>query len=124
MRCDEDNSVQSLMLSSNNLKGTVPTEIYYLKSLSTLSLNKNEVSISFKGIDNAEKLRSLDLSATGLSSITGISNAHSLVDLHLEQNSFSGPIPNELVCIYTFFSSLRYFFLLNTYYFLSSTFQI
>ena len=84
------------MLSSNNLKGSIPTEIYNLKSLSTLSLNKNEISISFAGIGNALNLRAVDVSATGLSSLTGISNALSLVDLHLEQNSFAGPIPTEL----------------------------
>ena len=87
-------SIESIVLESNNLVGTVPTEIFDLPDLREIKLKSNDITFSYDGIENAKKLTRLHLSDTGLTSIDGIGKAKSLKYLHLTSNNL-GLLPDE-----------------------------
>jgi len=93
--CDEDNSVQAILLGSNNISGDIPTEIFQLPNLSSLWLYSNPINFSFDGIEEAKNLKSLLLDSTGLESIKGVGKAKTLVELDLRFNKLSGNFPYE-----------------------------
>eukprot|EP00980_Cylindrotheca_fusiformis_P015861 scaffold4637_cov128-Cylindrotheca_fusiformis.AAC.32 len=86
---DENPSVVSIDLESNNLRGSVPTEVYQLSNLQTMSLQGNLVDLKFDGIGSATALESLDLEEMGLESLSGIKEASSLISLRIARNSLS-----------------------------------
>jgi Leucine-rich repeat (LRR) protein len=92
---DENPTVISIDLESNNLRGSVPTEIYRLPNLQTLNLQGNVVDFKFDGIGFASALESLDLEEMGLTSVTGIKGATSLNSLRIARNSIS-TFPTEI----------------------------
>jgi hypothetical protein len=94
--CDEDGSVASIQLGSNNLVGNFPTEIYTLPKLMHLKLHDNNIAMDFTGIENARNLQTLVLDNTGLKSLNGVGQARSLVELKVGHNSLSGDLPEEL----------------------------
>ena len=53
IRCNQEKSATDIDLTSNNLYGEIPPGLYLLKSLTKLSLGRNEITISFDGIKNA-----------------------------------------------------------------------
>eukprot|EP00529_Nitzschia_sp_RCC80_P008198 CAMPEP_0113507458 /NCGR_PEP_ID=MMETSP0014_2-20120614/36475_1 /TAXON_ID=2857 /ORGANISM="Nitzschia sp." /LENGTH=1167 /DNA_ID=CAMNT_0000403067 /DNA_START=213 /DNA_END=3716 /DNA_ORIENTATION=+ /assembly_acc=CAM_ASM_000159 len=93
--CDENGSVSSIQLGSNQLVGTFPTEVYHLPQLQHLKLHSNTVYMSFEGIEQAENLQTLSLDSTGLGSLEGIGQARSLRELSVSRNILNGPIPEE-----------------------------
>mmetsp|Transcript_33273 Transcript_33273/g.98980 ORF Transcript_33273/g.98980 Transcript_33273/m.98980 type:complete len:2132 (-) Transcript_33273:222-6617(-) len=101
IRCinENDESVEAILLSTNNLIATPPQEIFQLPNLQTLVLDNNAMLFDFSGISYAKKLTSLDLSQTGLFAVEGISRARSLKELHLASNSFEGKIPPEIFAL-------------------------
>ena len=94
--CDENGSISSIVLGSNQLVGSFPTEIFSLPELVHLKLYSNTIYFNFDGMDQAHKLKTLSLDNTGLDSMQGVGNARSLVDLSLGGNQLSGAIPEEL----------------------------
>jgi Leucine-rich repeat (LRR) protein len=94
--CEEDGSVASIQLGSNQLTGSFPTEIYQLPSLIRLKLHGNFFAMDFTGIENARHLRTLDLENTGLPTLNGIGQARSLVELKVGHNNIQGGLPEEL----------------------------
>lgn len=94
--CDENGSVTSIQLGGNQLVGSVPTEIYQLPNLMHLKLYSNTLIVSFEGIENAKKLKTLGLDNTGLTSLKGIGRARSLHELNVAFNQISGAIPEEI----------------------------
>ena len=88
--------VTSISLGSNNLVGTVRSEIFELPYLTALDLRDNSITLGFAGIMNAKKLETLYLSQTNITSLDGIGRAPALRALHLTNNNLSGPIPDEL----------------------------
>ena len=87
-------SIESIVLESNNLLGTVPTEIFDLPDLREIKLKSNDITFNYDGIENAKNLVRLHLSDTGLTSIDGIGKAKSLKYLHLTSNNL-GLLPDE-----------------------------
>lgn len=101
--------LDALILQFNFFNGKIPTEIGQLKNLSTLSLNGNFLT---GGIPNEigllEKLYWLDLaqnqlqgplpySSDGNSIVqVGLDNLTNAGHFHLNNNSFSGPIPDSM----------------------------
>jgi len=96
IQCNDEGSVDSVLLGSNNVNGKIPKELFELKSLKWLWLYSNPIDFSFHGIGEATSLTSLLLDSTGLKSLDGIGQAYQLVDLEVRFNRLSGPIPDEL----------------------------
>jgi len=91
--------VQYILLSSNNLVGVPPVELFQLEYLDTLVLDNNAISFDFTGIANAENLATIDLSSTRITSLDGISGAKKLKNLELTSNDLQGTLPDELFLI-------------------------
>mmetsp|Transcript_27781 Transcript_27781/g.33794 ORF Transcript_27781/g.33794 Transcript_27781/m.33794 type:complete len:528 (-) Transcript_27781:147-1730(-) len=94
--CTRKDTIDSILLGSNNLVGTPPSDIFELKDLKWLWLYSNPINFKFRGIDKAEKLTSLLLDSTGLTSIDGISQAKTLHEIDLRFNSLMGTISPEI----------------------------
>jgi Leucine-rich repeat (LRR) protein len=94
--CDDGKSVVSIVLGSNQLRGTVPTAIYQLPNLARVSLFGNTIEFSFDGIDQSRNLKSLILDSTGLKSLEGVGNARGLKQLNVRFNALKGTIPDEV----------------------------
>nr|XP_016460467.1 PREDICTED: LOW QUALITY PROTEIN: protein STRUBBELIG-RECEPTOR FAMILY 3-like [Nicotiana tabacum] len=120
-------TLQNIFLSANEFTGSIPTSLSYLSQLSAMSLNGNhltgEIPDSFHGLT---ALVNLDLSGNSLSgslpsslgSLSSLTTLHlqnnqlsgtldvlqdlPLADLNVENNLFSGPIPQKLFSIPNF----------------------
>lgn len=101
---DDKDVVESLVLSSNNLKGSAPTSVFHLPYLKHLVLKDNALFTSsaepfFRDIGQASILETLDLSSSGLSDLPLVIEEvrSSLTELHLDSNPFNGAsIPSNL----------------------------
>lgn len=96
VKCKQGSTVESILLGSNGLVGTIPTEIYEFPNLKFLWVYSNHVDISFDGIAQATSLTSLLLDSTKVRSLDGIGSGHSLVDVDVRFNNLKGSIPAEL----------------------------
>jgi hypothetical protein len=96
IQCNDEGSVDSILLGANNMSGKTPRELFELTNLKWLWLYSNPIDFSFHGIGEASSLTSLLLDSTGLTSLDGVGQAYQLVDLEVRFNRLSGPIPNEL----------------------------
>ena len=94
--CDENGSVVSIQLGSNNLKGKIPSSIWGLPNLVHLKIYGNPVKVDFDGIEVARNLRTLGLDDTGLDSLEGIDKARSVTKLNIAYNDLTGALPEEL----------------------------
>ncbi|GLT31282.1 hypothetical protein SLA2020_060290 [Shorea laevis] len=86
----------SIDLSSNNLTGSIPEELIFLKDLHNLNLSWNHLSGTIpEKIGQMENLESLDFSQNGLSGTIpkSMSSLTKLSHLNLSYNNLSGPIP-------------------------------
>jgi Leucine-rich repeat (LRR) protein len=97
--CQEESTIESILLGSNNLSGSIPKEIYELPNLRFLWVHSNPVDISFDGIAQATNLQGMFLSSTKLRSLNGMGVGVSLVDLDVRFNQLSGPIPQEIASL-------------------------
>ena len=88
--------VQKIDLSDNNLSGSMDIPIWQLGFLEELDLSKNDITVSFDGIANAQALETLRLSETKVSSFQGIAAVPQLKQLHLTNCEVDGPLPEEL----------------------------
>ena len=92
-------NLQTLDLSSNTLRGTIPVELGDLDNLVILNLRYNELSGSIPvELGNLVNLQSLLLAYNGLSGSIPVElgKLTNLASLNLQGNRFSGPIPVEL----------------------------
>jgi Leucine-rich repeat (LRR) protein len=98
--CDQSTGrVTSIILRNNGLSGTVPSDLFDMPSLRVLNLESNEISFDFTAAANAASLESLDLTSTGLKSLTGVASLSSLPNLtflSVASNQLAGPIPEAL----------------------------
>jgi Leucine-rich repeat (LRR) protein len=94
--------VEDIVLSSNNLDGTVPREIFQLPYLKSLVLDSNFISMQDLGrIFDAPRLQILDLSNTAITTVVGIGKARALQELHIKSNDLKGILPVEIFDIVT-----------------------
>lgn len=92
--CTDDYTVLSISLGSNNLVGTPPQDVFGLKDLQSLWLYSNPISFKFDGINKASNLQKLRLDSTGLSSLEGLDQGSSLVEVDVRFNRLRGVLPN------------------------------
>ncbi|KAF8412958.1 hypothetical protein HHK36_000930 [Tetracentron sinense] len=88
--------VRSIDLSSNNLSGVIPSELFSLSTLNFLNLSRNHLEGKIpEKINDMKLLESLDLSRNHLSGEIpqSMSNLTLLAYLDLSYNNFSGRIP-------------------------------
>jgi Leucine-rich repeat (LRR) protein len=94
--CRAGSTIESILLGSNHLVGSLPQEIFQLPNLKFLWLYSNPMEFSFEGIAQATSLRSLLVDSTRLSSLQGIGLASSLIDLDVRFNQLAGKLPQEI----------------------------
>lgn len=92
------NVVKEISLGSNNLSGTVPPQLFDLKHLEVLNIRDNKIDIQFIGLMNEiHSLKSLYISNTLISNLSGIGQLRNLRTLQMQQNNFLGKsIPDEV----------------------------
>jgi LRR receptor-like serine/threonine-protein kinase FLS2 len=92
-------SLEMLTLTSNRLRGPIPSEVGYLPNLKSLTLGNNSISSSIPtSLGASVSLRLLDVSANKLRgsippAIAGMKRLHSLL---LSLNSLTRTLPSEL----------------------------
>lgn len=96
VKCKEGSTVESILLGSNGLVGTIPTQIYEMPNLKFLWLYSNPVDLSFDGIARATSLESLLLDSTNIRSLFGLGLGRSLVDIDVRFNNLEGQIPPDI----------------------------
>jgi len=96
IKCRAGATVESILLGSNGLVGTVPSSVYKLPYLKYLWLYSNHVDLRFDGIEQATSLTSLLLDSTKIRNLDGIGNGLSLVDVDVRFNNLKGTLPSEL----------------------------
>ena len=96
IKCKEGATVESILLGSNGLVGTVPSSIYGMPNLKFLWLYSNHVDLSFDGISQATSLTSLLLDSTKIRTLDGIGSGLSLIDVDVRFNNLKGTLPSEL----------------------------
>ncbi|MBO1351433.1 MAG: putative Ig domain-containing protein [Hormoscilla sp. GUM202] len=96
---DVNSRVTHLYLPSNNLNGTLPSELGDLSSLLDLELYSNSLSGTLPSeLGDLSNLQKLELYSNSLSGTlpSELGSLSSLLDLELDDNSLSGTLPSEL----------------------------
>lgn len=96
---DSNGCALELMLGTNNLNGTIPTEIEYLINLTHFNLHENQLTgIIPPEIGTLTNLTYLNLFTNQLTGIipTTIGNLINLYHLNLKENQLTGSIPSEI----------------------------
>lgn len=91
-------NVRELLLHHNMLVGEIPTSLGDLKCLETLDLSANRFSGELPSLAGAQRLVYLNVSQNRLSGAIPADlgrKLNKLEALHLNQNSFTGPIPDS-----------------------------
>jgi Leucine-rich repeat (LRR) protein len=95
VNCNADKTIQSLKLNSNNLRGTMPEDVWQIPGLQTLWLYSNPLlDITFQKVHKANKLQTLLIDSTLVSSIDGLEQASdTLEEIDLRFNYLEGEFP-------------------------------
>jgi Leucine-rich repeat (LRR) protein len=93
-------SVASLHLSGNGLRGSIPSEIFDLPNLKEIDLSQNPVDLSFSGISKAKNLEYLNIDESNLSSLSGLGMASTLKLLHIANTKLDEQqFPQEILSL-------------------------
>lgn len=110
---DVNSGVTEVNLVANNLGGHIPSSIFDLPKLQLLDFSSNEVDIEFEHIGKSSTLRTVRMSNTDQSSVSGIDKAPpSLTEVRLSNNRISGSMPSELLKL----SALKTLYMSNNYF--------
>jgi len=99
VQCDGSFQVNSIELTTNNLFGSIPSEIRHLNGLQTLSLGRNHLSGTIPTeMYTMKSIESIQLYANQLvgSMPTEIGSASNLKQLRLENNMLFGAVSTEI----------------------------
>jgi hypothetical protein len=88
----DDDGVEKIELSFNNMMGTLPSQVWSLSSLRELHLTGNKgLFVSFQGLSNdAASLEKLYLTQVHVQSLVGVSQAPKLTELYVAQCGLTG----------------------------------
>lgn len=97
----DEEGVIEINLESNSLASDNMDEVsnlfFSLPNLKVLNIRGNKLPLKLDNIGSAKNLELLQLSATGLSTISGISAASNLKEFHITENEVKGPFPTEIL---------------------------
>ena len=94
--CNDKGQIIKIALEDNGLFGKTNSELFKLEHLEEIDLRSNSVSFVFTGIAEAKNLKTLYLSETDTTDLSGIGDGRYLEMLHLTGNDISGSIPHEI----------------------------
>lgn len=93
----DNQGVTGLFLAHNNLQGTLPPIIWTLPLLQSMNLQSNEgLRVTMEGFSNATNLEVLILNSVLLDTVTGVSSASKLKELHITDCHLTGTLPDEI----------------------------
>lgn len=95
-------AVTEISLEENNLEsseGDVSALLFSLPQLKSVDIKGNKVPLNLAKIPAGTQLEMLQLSATGLKSLVGISKAKGLRQLHVTDNDLTGNLPDEIFAL-------------------------
>jgi Leucine-rich repeat (LRR) protein len=95
-------AVTEISLEDNNLdsgEGDVSALLFSLPHLKSVDLKGNKVALNLVKIPASTQLEMLQLSATGLKSLVGVSTATGLRQLHVTDNDLKGNMPDEIFAL-------------------------
>lgn len=78
-----------LNLQNNNLRGTVPPEVFFLSKLQALWLSSNPITVTFSKIRSSLYLRDMKLDNTSLATLSGLGDATGITSIDLSSNVFT-----------------------------------
>ncbi|CAN4078996.1 unnamed protein product [Withania somnifera] len=95
--------LSDLSLNNNHLNGVIPDAFLQLKTLINMDLSGNSLSGQLpSSMRNLSSLSTLHLQNNQLSGVLDVLQDLALMDLNIENNLFSGPIPLKLLNISSF----------------------
>jgi Leucine-rich repeat (LRR) protein len=90
-------TVVSLELPENGLKGAIPESVYHLSSLKVLNVRDNDVYLTFHSAEVSTSLEELYLERTSMVSLNGVGRIAPLKILHASNNDFGeADLPEDL----------------------------
>lgn len=97
----DTHGITSIMLDGNGLSGILPSDVWTLPSLRSLSVNGNpNLVVRFEGLENAaDTIEALYLSGVQMVSLSGISAAISLKELDITGNELKGKNTSVKECL-------------------------
>jgi len=95
---DDSHHIQLLHLYDNDLRGTIPARLWTLPGLESLDLSYNRLSLRAPTAV-ASTLTRVRLSRSDVSHISGLEQAMSLTELHLDGCEFNGDFPTEIYAL-------------------------
>ena len=96
----DNEGVTEIDLTNMGLSGTIPSAVWALPHLKSLVVPQNAVTVSFKHISNAQKLRVLNIASTNTASLEGLAGAPaSLHELNLDSLDLTGTFPDAILDI-------------------------
>lgn len=104
IHCDAQGRVVRMFLPNNGLKGVVPETIFILPKLTDLDLSRNDITVPFDRIADAQSLASLNIAYTltaDFSSLSDISTNGSLQRFYADGTPISGTMPTEICGVRT-----------------------
>ncbi|KAG7366335.1 RHS repeat-associated core domain containing protein [Nitzschia inconspicua] len=92
------NAIEGYSAVQNGMTGDIPVSFFENDSLQSLDLSFNDLSGAFPRLDQDSNIRLLNLAGNRLSGSIPreVSNAISLESLNIASNTFSGELPDEL----------------------------
>lgn len=96
----DNEGVTEIDLTNMGLSGTIPSAVWALPHLKSLIVPQNAVTVNFKHISNAQKLRVLNVASTNTASLEGLAGAPaSLHELFLDSLDLTGTFPDAILDI-------------------------
>jgi len=95
---DSEESVEAIRLPNNALYGEVPSSIFDLENLQEIDFSGNDITFNFASIGKAKNLKYLNLDATGMKIIEGLTDATSLLNLYISNNLLND-FPSEVALL-------------------------